>query len=66
MLKILFTVAILAAIYFIFFKKPKNKNGADTNELEDMTECSKCGTFISENEAFEKDGKLFCSKECLN
>ena len=66
MLKILFTVAILAAIYFIFFKKPKNKNGADANELEDMTECSKCGMFISENEAFEKDGKLFCSKECLN
>lgn len=64
MLKILFTVAVLAAIYFIFFKKPKQQKKS-SKELEDMIECEKCGTYISENEAYESGGELYCSKECL-
>lgn len=63
MLKILFTAAMLTLIYFIFFKKPKVK--AQKGELEDMVECTQCGVFISADEAIEKKGEYFCSKECL-
>lgn len=63
MVKILFTVLVLVAIYFIFFKKKKiKKQNAD---LEEMIECKKCGTFASVNDAIEKDGRYYCSHECL-
>ncbi|MGM0623550.1 MAG: PP0621 family protein [Campylobacterota bacterium] len=63
MLKLVFTVLVLVAIYYIFFKKPKQKK--QNSELEDMVECSSCGVFTSSSEAIEKDGKFYCSKECL-
>jgi len=64
MLKILFIIAVFVVIYFLFFKKPKPK--VKNKELEDMVECESCGVFISVEEAIEKNGKYYCSKECLN
>lgn len=66
-IKFLALVAVLFVIYVVFFKKSKkevhtdkkNKNSGDV-----MLECSKCGTFVSEDEAIVKDGKFYCSKEC--
>jgi len=62
MLKILFVIAVFAVIYFLFFKKSKAKK----KELEDMVECDSCKVFVSLEEAIEKNGKYYCSKECLN
>jgi formylmethanofuran dehydrogenase subunit E len=45
--------------------KKKKKPVQTSGESEDMVECSRCGTFISTQEAYEKEGKTFCSKECL-
>ena len=68
MLTLLVFIAIIAVIYFVFFKKKsvgaKKQNEIDKNE-DLMLECHKCGTFTSSNEAIIKDGKYFCSKECL-
>jgi uncharacterized protein len=64
MAKIVLTLAVIALVYFIFFKK-KKKPVQTSGESEDMVECSRCGTFISTQEAYEKEGKTFCSKECL-
>ncbi len=74
MLKILLTIAVIAAVYFFLIKKPqvakkrrereeaeKRKPGLDE---EIMVECEKCGTYISSKEALIVSGKYYCSKEC--
>ncbi len=65
MLKLVFTVAVLVVIYFIFFKKKKPKVGKNEQSTEDMVECSKCGVYTSIEEAYISSGKYYCSKECL-
>jgi len=68
-LKIIIFAVLIAVIYFKFFHKslPKEKKsgkkGSDANE-EIMVECSKCGTYISNNEAIIKDNRYYCSTEC--
>ena len=58
--KILILVAIIAAVYYFFFKaKPITKQDEET-----LVECKKCHTFVSSKEAIIKDGKYYCSKEC--
>ncbi len=74
MLKLVFTLAVIGAIYYFLIKKPqvtqKRQERADTETSkpkkgeEIMVECEKCGTFISTHEAIIKDGKYYCSKEC--
>ena len=71
--KLLVIGLVIAAVYYLFFRKgkpqtdsgettPKDKND---KKLEDvMVECAKCGTFVSSKEALIKDGSYFCSKEC--
>ncbi len=72
--KLLVIGLVIAAVYYIFFRKPAQKtdntttdSGASKNDkkLDDvMVECAKCGTFVSSKEALIKDGQYFCSKEC--
>ena len=66
MLKLLLLVGIIAAVYFIFFKKksitpPSGDQGTD----EAMIPCAKCGTYVQAKEAFMRDGKAYCSRECM-
>ena len=74
MLKILFTIAVVWAIYFFLIKKPqisehrkrkaeeaKRKPGKDE---EIMVDCEKCGTYVSSHDAIIVGGKYYCSKEC--
>jgi uncharacterized protein len=68
-LKLLIFVAILALVYFIFFKKPKaieDKNKKNNETADTLIECSKCGTYITKDESILSNGKHFCSQECLN
>ncbi len=74
MLKILLTVAVIAAVYFFLIKKPalqkrrKERGEAEARrpgiDEEIMVECEKCGTFVSSKEAIIVGGHYYCSKEC--
>lgn len=66
MLKFLLFAGLIAAVYFLFFKKttlsaPKN----DASQDEAMIPCAKCGTYVQVKETFIRDGKYYCSHECL-
>ncbi len=66
--KLLIFVAVIALIYYFFFRKPKKASGTDAPESkrdEDiMVECAACGTFVSAKEAIIKEGRYYCSKAC--
>ncbi|WP_300361820.1 PP0621 family protein [Hydrogenimonas sp.] len=74
MLKIVLTIAVIAAVYFFLIKKPQvtqhRRKRADDEKRrpkadeEIMVECEKCGTFVSSHEAIIVDGKYYCSKTC--
>lgn len=66
MLKLLLFVGALAAVYFFFFKKkslapPSN----DHAQEEAMIPCAACGTYVQVKEALMRDGKYYCSHECM-
>lgn len=66
LLKLLLLAGIVTVVYFAFFKKnaltaPKNDDGAD----EAMIPCAKCGTYVQAKEAFKREGKYYCSRECM-
>ncbi len=62
----LLTLAVIGfLIYWFVIRKFLNKKG-DDKSIEMMVECSKCGVFISNNEAIVSNGKYFCSRECLD
>lgn len=68
--KILTIGAVLAVVYFMFFRKDKvgdDRDGSDSSLREDevMVECKKCGTFVSSGESMIKNGNYYCSEECM-
>lgn len=60
--KILAGAIVVALIYFLFVK---NRGKKPTTELEELVPCEKCGTYTSPKEAFIRNGKFYCSKECM-
>jgi len=75
MLKLLILGLVIYGIYRLFFKKDLNiknyskkfsKRNEEQKDAEVLVECANCKTYISSNEAFIKDGKYFCSKECMD
>ena len=73
LLKILLTLAVIGLIYFIFFKpkqiKPDNRTktkGNEAPESDDMVACEACDTYVRVDEAFIKNGRYYCSNECMN
>ena len=64
MAKFLIFVALIVAIYFLFFRKKVKHEVRDEPSLE-MVECATCGTFVSKDEAIKKGNKYFCSTKCL-
>jgi len=65
--KLLVLMLVIFFVYLVFFKKGREEkiNKKDNKEIETMTQCPKCGTFISKDEAILSNGKYYCSKECL-
>ena len=57
--KILIFALIAAVIYFMLKSKLSGKKSKKNDEIEALSECKKCGTFVSSDEL--KDG--FC-QEC--
>lgn len=65
-MKFLLFIGFLSAVYFVFFKKkaltpPTSENSQD----EAMIPCAKCGTYVQVKETFMREGKYYCSRECL-
>lgn len=70
-LKLLILIGVIAAVYFLFFKKSKPiaSSGGEKKGKEDeetMVPCHKCGTYVATKEAFIKEGKYFCSEDCMH
>jgi len=66
MLKLLLLIGVLTAVYFLFFKKKSISSSPKKDSQEDaMIPCAECGTYVQLKEALMKDGKYFCSKECM-
>ena len=63
--KILVFLAVLIAIYLIFFKT-RVKRGAkkEDKEAENFVECKKCGTFIEAKDAVISGGGDIC-EDCI-
>ena len=72
-LKLLLIIGVIAAVYFIFFKKKalqKSKGSSKSKnkkvESNDMVECASCGIYCELNEAILSDAKYYCSDECVD
>lgn len=66
MLKLLLLVGVIAAVYFIFFKKKSlTPPPADKKQEDTMVPCAKCETYVQVKEALQRDGKYYCSRECM-
>jgi uncharacterized protein len=69
-LKLLLIAAIIAIVYFVFFKtkpieKSSNKKNDTKPEVNDMVACETCDVYIEIHEAILSNGKYYCSRECL-
>lgn len=67
--KILLLLIALFLVYIFFFKlsrgdKRASKKSRPKIQGENMVECAKCKTFVSDKDAIIKDGQFFCSREC--
>ncbi|MGD9970543.1 MAG: PP0621 family protein [Sulfuricurvum sp.] len=66
LMKLLLLVAVGTVVYFMFFKKKENvPPTSDTSSDEAMIPCAQCGTYVQAKEAFMRDGKYYCSRECM-
>lgn len=72
-LKILIVGAVIAAVYFLFFKtkpeakvaKKSAKKESKKLDAEEMVECTTCGVYAEIEECILSNGKYYCSRECL-
>jgi len=63
--KILVFLAVLIAIYLIFFKtRVKRGVKKEDKEAENFVECKKCGTFIEAKDAVISGGGYVC-QDCI-
>ena len=43
----------------------ESRRAAASDSPEEMVRCERCGTFFPKKEGFVKNGRLYCSKECV-
>ncbi|MCK9373361.1 MAG: metallothionein [Sulfuricurvum sp.] len=65
MLKLLLFIGVVSAVYFFFFKKKSLPPSNDTSQEEAMIPCAQCGTYVQVKETLMRDGKYYCSRECM-
>ncbi len=72
-LKLLIIGAVIAAVYFMFFKtkperkvsKKASKKSTKKIDADEMVECATCGVYAELEECILSNGKYYCSRECL-
>ncbi len=70
LLKLLLIIGVIAAVYFFFFKSKSVEtkepaSGGKSDKDEETVECAACGTYITLDDALIKEGRYYCSQECL-
>lgn len=67
MLKLLLLIGVLVGAYYLFFKKKKSLTppSPDNTQEEAMIPCAECDTYVQVKEALMRDGKYYCSRECM-
>lgn len=65
MAKVLLVLAVIIAIYIIFFRKKPIKNSDENETSFEMVECKVCKTYTPKQEAIKKGDSYFCSVKCL-
>ncbi len=68
MLKWLLVIAVVVGVYYFFIKKKPLRVVPKKSVKEQSSEtvaCVVCGTYCSVEEAFIKQRKYYCSKECM-
>ncbi len=68
MLKWLLVIVVVAGIYYFFIKKKPLKTSTKSTMEEhssEMVACVTCGTYCSVGDAFIKERRYYCSKECM-
>ena len=69
--KLLLVLAVIASVYFMFFKKKPLKSAKEETqkkskpESNDMVECATCGIYSELSESILSGSKYYCSTECL-
>ena len=65
--KLIFFLIIIVAVYFLFFKRPKQINSSNSNDTDsnDLIMCEKCKTFTPKEEILNIKGKNIC-KDCYD
>lgn len=67
---VLFIAQIVSFVYnFLMFylKKKKDSNNQNVSDISvKMLQCDKCKIYISKNEAYIVDGKIYCNKDHAN
>lgn len=72
-LKLLIIGAVIAGVYFLFFKtktetkvaKKTAKKETKKIDADEMVECTTCGVYAEVEECILSNGKYYCSRECL-
>lgn len=63
-MKFLLFIGLIVAVYVLFFKK-KELPSSESRSDETMIPCAKCGTYVQSKETIVREGKHYCSRECL-
>ena len=61
-LLIFIALAVIVAIGKRLLGKPRSAKRTHSKP-GNMVQCAQCGVFVPENEAFERDGRRYCSRE---
>lgn len=64
LLKLLLFIGVIGAVYYLFFAK-KRTLPPSSDEPDPMIPCSTCGTYVDVKEALIRDGRFYCSRECM-
>lgn len=65
LLKLLLLIGVVIGVYYLFFKKKSLPPPGDNSADETMIPCSKCNTYVQTKETLMRDGKPYCSRECM-
>jgi len=63
----LLLIGLIIYFFYTLVRTPKySRKNQTSNEIEPMVECFSCETFISKDEALNKNGNFYCSQKCMD
>ena len=71
MMQYVIIAALIALVYFLYFKKKPIKNQSQSKpkntkeEANEMIECASCGVYCELEDSILSNAKYYCSDECV-